>query len=59
MFRSKQPQNVDPVSRSREGQLAIGSPNFRVAAGDRSEYSEEDLQVAGKVSQSEASIQVT
>lgn len=37
------------ISRSSEGQLAIGSPTFRLASGGSSEYSEEDIQVAGRV----------
>ena len=37
------------ISRSSEGQLAIGSPTFRIASGGSNEYSEEDIQVAGRV----------
>ena len=37
------------IARSSEGLLAIGSPTFRLISGRSSEYSEEDIQVAGRV----------
>lgn len=37
------------MARSSENLLAVGSPNFRLGSGVNSEYSEEDIQVAGRV----------